>query len=200
MTDSQYTPTLPRTAFTTYSNSWRDLGDEELRHYLRQYRRDLAGERDPGTRDYLIMLVNDAQAEHDRRVRAVALGVPLETQRFSPEFIDDLKSRIMLDELLIHELGAAFGKVNGAGWRHGHCPLCKHKDCFGVYVADKRAQRYLCFSCRAGGDAIAAIQQAYGDSFHQAIERLCRHGNVPLPDPDAQKKAKLANLPGKRAR
>lgn len=181
------TPPVPR-------NTWRDLADEELRHYLRQYRRDLTtidrdhrldAETRAGTRDYLAMLVADGEREWARRERAAQLGVPLDAERFTPAFLDDLKARVRLDDLFAHEFGARLGAANAAGWRHGPCPICDstRRDCFGVFVADEARQRYKCFVCGAGGDAINAIRQAYGGSFVGAVERLARHGGIPLPPP-----------------
>lgn len=198
----------PRTA-PTYDNSWRGLSDEELRHYRREYQRQITAldteypdaELRESTRVYLAMLVDGAETEVRRRKRAAKAGVSIDASRFSESFVDDLKSRIKLDELCEYELGARLGRVNGAGWRHGDCPFpqCGHKDCFGVYVGDACHQRYLCFSCGAGGDAINAIMHAYGDTFREAIERLCKDGGVPLPSKPSTD-PRLAALPGRQAR
>ncbi len=179
MYDDSSTPPV-RTAHTV-DRSWRCLADDELQHYLRQYKRDLALTESADDRDYLAMLVSDAEQEWSRRLRAAEMGVPLDANRFTEQFIDDLKSRSMLDVLFEHEYGVKFGKVNASGWRHGDCPICLHKDCFGVSVGDEHNQRYMCFSCPAKGDAINAIRQLYGDTFHRAIERLAKNGGIPLP-------------------
>lgn len=202
----EYTPAPPRTA-STPDYSWRFIPDEELRHYLREYQRQHANleheyadtEIRESSRVYLVMLIGNAEAEVRRRKRAAKAGIQIDASRFAEEFVDDLKSRINLDDLCEYELGAKLGKVNGAGWRHGDCPLCTHKDCFGVYVADEAHQRYLCFSCGAGGDAINAIMQAYSLSFRDAIERLCRDARIPLPSKPT-KDPRLAALPGRQAR
>jgi len=203
---SQYSPTPSRTAHTR-DHSWRGLSDEELRHYRREYQRQLAtieteyadAEVRESSRAYLAMLVAGAEAEVRHRKLAAKLGVPIDASRFPDAFVDDLKRRIRLDELCEYELGARLGKVNGAGWRHGDCPLCQHKDCFGVFVGDEAHQRYLCFSCGAGGDAIAAIMQAYGETFRVAIERLCKDARIPLPSKPSTD-PRLAALPGRQAR
>lgn len=181
---SDYTSSSPRTAHTI-DRSWRSLADDELQHYLRQYKRELALTESDDDRAYLAMLVSDAEHEWSRRLRAAELGVPLDANRFPEAFIDDLKSRIMLDTLFEHEYGAQLGKANPAGWRHGPCPICDsaRRDCFGVYVKDAAEQRYKCFACGSGGDAINAIRQLYGDGFQQAIERLAKNGGIPLPPP-----------------
>jgi hypothetical protein len=181
------TPLVPR-------NIWRDLADEELRHYLRQYRRDLTtidrddrldAETRAETGDYLAMLVADGEREWARRERAARLGVPLDAERFTPAFLDDLKAGVRLDDLFAHEFGAQLRAANAQGWRRGPCPIChSHSDNpFGVFIADERRQCYTCFVCHACGDAINAIRQAYGDSFVGAVERLARHGGIALPPP-----------------
>lgn len=200
VTNGERDSTPPVRTAHAVDRSWRCLADDELQHYLRQYKRDLALTESDDDRAYLAMLVGDAEHEWSRRLRAADLGVPLDANRFTEQFIDDLKSRIMLDTLFEHEYGAQLGKANAAGWRHGPCPICDsaRRDCFGVFVKEAAEQRYKCFACGAGGDAINAIRQMYGDGFQQAIERLAQRGGIPLP-PKAPRDPRLATLPGRMA-
>lgn len=175
-----------------YENTWRDLTDEEVRHYRRQHRRTLAlideEHADPATlettRAFLTQLVTDGRAEALRRQRAGQLGVESEPSRFSEAFLADLKARIRLDDLVEYELGAALGRPSTKGTRRGPCPICQpsgHSDCFIVATGDEARQFYYCFRCLASGDAINAIMQAYGDTFPRAVERLCVLGGIPVP-------------------
>lgn len=194
-------------AMTAVDRSWQLLTDEELRRWLALYRRRLAlvdaeirdpFEREP-TRQYLAMLVGDAEREEAGRERAAELGVPRERDQFPQAFIADLKSRIKFDELLEYEAGARLGRAKARGVRRGPCPFCRaseSSDCFAVHTAEATDQWYHCFRCAAAGDAISAIMQAYGDSFRSAVERLARSGNIPLPspppDPEAPQRRYLA--------
>lgn len=181
------------------AHSWRDLADDELRHYLRIYQRDITSATEGSEhRAFVAMLVAGAEQELARRTRAAALGVPFDADRFPESWIADLKARTMLDRLFEYEFGAKFGRVNAAGWRGGDCPICGHHGCFRVYVADEREQRYLCYSCKAGGDAINAIRQAWDYTFHQAIEKLATDAGMPLPKRPSSD-PRLADLPGRRA-
>ena len=177
-----------------YDLSWRLLTDEELRRWAAHYRRRLAlvdeevgspFEREP-TRQFLAMLVADAGREEASRARAETMGVSREPERFPAEFVADLKARVKLDELLEYEAGARLGRASERGVRRGPCPFCRASEastCLAVHTADEADQHYYCFRCGATGDAISAIMQTYGDPFPRAVERLARHGGVPLPAP-----------------
>lgn len=194
-----------------YDRSWRFLSDDDLRRWLTFYRRRLAlvavecdDDTRAETRDYLAMLVADAEAEDAQRDRCVSLGIPRDRTRFAPEWLDELKRRIRLDALCEHEMGATLGKER-RGKRQGPCPLCGHgENCFTVYIADDADQHYYCFRCGRRGDAIGAMMETYRESFVDAVARLARHGNIPLPPPPtaatgSRHDARLASLPGRLA-
>ena len=110
-----------------YEQSWRLMGDEELRRWSQFYARRLTlvdeevaspFEREP-TRQFLAMLVADAEREEASRARAATLGAPREPDRFPAAFIADLKSRVKLDELLEYEAGARLGRASERGVRRG---------------------------------------------------------------------------------
>lgn len=190
----------------TYDRSWRLMDDADLRRALTMHRRALATVADDNpdpevresTRRYLVALVQDGAAEDARRDRAAKCGVPRDAERFPADWLANLKAHIRLDTLVGHELGARLGKERD-GKRRGPCPLCKtsdHSDCFIVHTADDADQWYYCHRCGATGDCFAAIMQAWGLEFPQAVEKLARDGGFPLP---AKPKgdARLASLPGK---
>jgi DNA primase len=91
------------------------------------------------------------------------------------------------------------GKERG-GKRQGPCPICKRgSTCFTVYVKDEADQHYWCFRCGARGDCFNAMMQAWGYSFPEAVKHLADEYHIPLPDPKAAEKARLASLPGRVA-
>ena len=171
---------------------YRWLGDEELRHWLRHYRRHLAlvdeDHPDPGvrasTRAFLALQVAAAEAEEGRRRRAALRGVPRDADRFPAAWLADLKRGIALDVLAEDALGARLGPADRRGRRRGPCPLCTPSDrsaCFVVHTADAANQRFHCFRCHAGGDAVTLIMHAYGDPFPAAVRRLAGFGDSALP-------------------
>jgi hypothetical protein len=195
----------------SYDLSWRYHSDDDLRRWLSFYRRRLAlfDEEIPegtefrdDTRAYLTMLVGDAEAEDAKRDRCATLGVPRDRQRFDELFLNDLKRRVMLDDLLIYRLNADLGKERN-GKRQGPCPVCERgENCFTVYVTDQNDQHYYCFRCGTRGDCYGAMMQAYNCSFREAVEKLAAEINLPVPAaPRHQKQpdARLASLPGRVA-
>jgi hypothetical protein len=176
-----------------YENTWRDLTDEEVRHYTRQHRRTLAlldeEHTDPATlastRAFLAQLVADGRAEALRRQRAGQLGVASEPSRFSEDFLAGLKSRVHLDGMIEAECGIALGRPSPKGSRRGPCPFCGgdgRSDRFVVATGDEEDQFYYCFSCQASGDAINLLMQVHGHPFPTAVEVLAAICGVPLPD------------------
>jgi hypothetical protein len=205
-TPNRSTPS-PRTARLIgheYDNSWRNLSDEEIGRWLAMYQRDRATAGEEVAADvlastcaFLDQLIADAKAEQARRKR---LHLPTSPARYTDDFLADLKRRIALDEMCEYELGARLGRKSASGIRQGPCPICRHGDhCFTVYLRDGEEQRYYCYRCQARGDAISVIMQAYGDTFPEAVARLCKFGHVPLPDPQEARRARFASLPGRVA-
>lgn len=168
------------------------MGDADLDRALAAHRRALAllddEEPDPiireSTRDYLNMLIEDAEAEDARRQRCVALGIPRDASRYPADFLASIKSAVKLDELLAYESGARLGKLNSRGIRRGPCPFCRtseHSTSLVVSVGEADNQWWYCFVGLHGGDCFQAIMQAYGMEFPQAVEKLARDGGFALP-------------------
>jgi hypothetical protein len=165
-----------------------DLDDDALRRYSAQYRRRLAllDQEVPedireSTRAYLAALVEDAGREQARREKCVALGIPIEGDRFPADFLDVLRRSTRLDALCEYHLGAQLGKERG-GKRQGPCPICKHgSNCFTVYLSDQADQHYWCFRCGARGNCFQAMMQAWGYNFPEAVKHLADEYHIPLP-------------------
>jgi len=177
----------------TYDRSWRLMDDADLCRALTMHRRALllVDQENPdpeiceATRQYLTVLIDDAEAEDARRQRCVNLGIPRDAERFAPDFLSGIKANTRLDDLLVHEAGAKLGKASTKGIRRGPCPFCKtgpESTSFVVSVGDPANQWFYCFACLTGGDCFHAIMQSWGLEFPQAVEKLARDSNTPLPE------------------
>jgi hypothetical protein len=186
--------------------SWADLDDDALRRYSTQYRRRLAllDQEVPedireSTRAFLEALIEDAQREHLRREKCVALGIPREGDRFPADFLDRLRRETRLDILCEYHMGARLGRER-QGKRQGPCPVCKHgSNCFTVYVADPDDQHYWCFRCGARGNCFNAMMQAWGYSFPEAVKHLADEYHIPLPVAKEEARPPARKKPAARA-
>src|SRR5580700_9559429 len=104
---------------------------------------------------------------------------------FPPGFLDELRSRVSLADLVgkrvrLVRKGREFG---------GLCPFHNEKTPSFYVVEDKGF--FHCFGCGAHGDAIGFVMRAENRSFLEAVEALAAeaHLQVPKPSPEAQDKA-----------
>lgn len=169
------------------------LADQDLRRWWRFYARRLclveeeveeAGEPE-SARAFYAVHVEAAAREEASRERARARGVPRDADHFPRAFLDDLRRRVALDELLEHEWGARLGARTPGGQRRGPCPLCRTSPrsvCLVAYLADPDDQWFRCYSCWVTGDAFQAIALAYDLDFPDAVRRLAANGGIPCPE------------------
>ncbi len=108
--------------------------------------------------------------------------------RFSPRFLDELRERVSLADLVGRRV-----RLQRAGreWK-GLCPFHQEKTPSFHVVEDKGF--YHCFGCGAHGDAIRWLEETEGMSFPEAVEELARHAGMPLPrrDPDTARRERAA--------
>lgn len=125
--------------------------------------------------------------------------------RFPPEFLDELRNRLPLSEVVGKRVTwdprkSQFGK--GDYW--ACCPF--HEEKTPSFHVDDRKGFYHCFGCGASGDHVRFLTDAEGLSFPEAVERLAEQAGVPLPTPDpaearrAQVRASLADVVAAAAR
>ncbi len=96
--------------------------------------------------------------------------------RFSPSFLDELRSRISLVDLIGRKVAL---KRAGREWK-GLCPFHKEKTPSFHVVEDKGF--YHCFGCGAHGDAIRWLVETENLSFAEAVRELAGRAGLPLPD------------------
>ncbi|RMF13523.1 MAG: DNA primase [Alphaproteobacteria bacterium] len=115
-----------------------------------------------------------------RRNPATDIETNGKNMRFSPRFLDELRERISLADLVGRRV-----KLQRAGreWK-GLCPFHQEKTPSFHVVEDKNF--YHCFGCGAHGDAIRWLEETEGMSFPEAVEELARHAGMPLPKRDPE--------------
>src|ERR1700728_830437 len=95
--------------------------------------------------------------------------------RFSPQFLDDLRTRLPVSEVVGKRV-----KLRKAGreWR-GLSPFNKEKNP-SFFVNDQKGM-WFDFSSQKNGNIFDFVMQTEGVSFPEAVERLAGQAGVPLP-------------------
>ena len=94
---------------------------------------------------------------------------------FSPRFIQDLRDRLSLSEIIGKRV-----KLTRAGREYkGCCPFHREKSP-SFYVNDEK-QFYHCFGCGAHGDAVGFVMQHDNLSFPEAVEALALQAGMDVP-------------------
>ncbi len=103
----------------------------------------------------------------------------------SPRFLDDIRNRLTLSEIIGRRI-----TVQRAGREFkACCPF--HKENTPSFTINDDKQFYHCFGCGAHGDVIGFVMQHDNVSFIDAVEMLAADAGLqmPKPDPQAAKKA-----------
>src|SRR6195256_1937074 len=94
--------------------------------------------------------------------------------RFSPEFLDDLKSRLPVSEVVGRRVKL---KKAGREWR-GLSPFNKEKT--PSFFVNDHKQAWFDFSSQKNGNIFDFLMQTEGVSFPEAVERLASMAGVAL--------------------
>lgn len=95
--------------------------------------------------------------------------------RFPPEFLDRLRSQVVLSQVVGRRVA-----LRRHGREHqGLCPFHKEKSPSFTVSDDKGF--YHCFGCGAHGDAIRFLTEYEGMPYPEAVERLAGEFGLPLP-------------------
>ena len=95
--------------------------------------------------------------------------------RFSPEFLDQLRERLSLAEIIGSKV-----RLQRRGREYvGLCPFHNEKTPSFTVVEDKGF--YHCFGCSAHGDVISFLTETEGVSFPEAVENLAARAGLPVP-------------------
>ncbi len=95
--------------------------------------------------------------------------------RFTPDFLDELKSRLRPSDVIGRYVKL---KKQGNEWA-GLSPFTKEKTP-SFFVNDQKGF-YHCFSSGKHGDVISFLQETQQMSFYEAVEGLAEEAGMPLP-------------------
>jgi DNA primase len=105
---------------------------------------------------------------------------------FAPGFLDELRSRVSLPELI----GRRVSLVRRGREYAGLCPFHNERTPSFYVVEDKNF--FHCFGCGAHGDAIGFVMRADNLDFLEAVERLAGEAGLAIPQatPEEREKAR----------
>ena len=95
--------------------------------------------------------------------------------RFTPEFLDELKNRITLSDVV----GRRVKLVRAGREFSGLCPF--HSEKTPSFTVNDQKEFYHCFGCGAHGGAIDFVMGTEGVEFPDAVERLAGEAGMELP-------------------
>lgn len=96
--------------------------------------------------------------------------------RFSSAFIDELRSRTNLEEIV-----SAYVPMKQKGRRFwGCCPF--HNEKTPSFSVDSEAQMYYCFGCHAGGTVFQFVMEMEHMDFPEAVKYLAEKAHMALPE------------------
>ncbi|MEM7499594.1 MAG: DNA primase [Pseudomonadota bacterium] len=108
--------------------------------------------------------------------------------RFSSAFLDDLRSRFALSDVVGRKVTwDARKSVPGKGDFWAPCPF--HQEKTPSFHVDDRKGFYHCFGCQASGDLFKFVMEAENLGFGEAVERLATEAGVDLPARDDNPRA-----------
>ena len=105
---------------------------------------------------------------------------------FSPQFLDELRNRITLVDVVAKRV-----RLTKKGREHhGLCPF--HKEKTPSFTVNEDKGFYHCFGCGAHGSAIDFVMNTDGLSFPESVERLAGDAgmDVPVDTPQERERAK----------
>lgn len=96
--------------------------------------------------------------------------------RIPPEFLDQIKSKLNLVDLVSEHV-----VLRKSGANHvGLCPF--HSERSPSFSVSEQKQVYHCYGCHAGGDLIRFVQEMDGLSFPEAVKDLAKRAGVAIPE------------------
>ncbi len=109
--------------------------------------------------------------------------------RFAPAFLDEIRNRIPISEVVGQRVSFDKRKTNAArGDYWACCPF--HGEKSPSFHAENRKGRYHCFGCGVSGDHFRFLVELDGLSFPEAVEKLAAQAGVPMPvySPEEQRR------------
>ena len=107
--------------------------------------------------------------------------------RFSDAFLDELRSRVSLEEIV-----SEYVPLKQKGRRFwGCCPF--HNEKTPSFSVDSESQLYYCFGCHKGGTVINFVMEMERMDFQEAVKHLAERAHMALPEPSAKEKLTFVN-------
>jgi DNA primase len=95
---------------------------------------------------------------------------------FPPGFLDELRARLSLSDVVGRKV--SLKRRSGAEYA-GLCPF--HNEKTPSFTVNDKKGFFHCFGCGAHGDAVGFVMKTEGLSFPEAVEKLAREVNLPVP-------------------
>lgn len=96
--------------------------------------------------------------------------------RFTDAFLDELRSRVSLEELV-----SEYVPLKQKGRRFwGCCPF--HNEKTPSFSVDSESQLYYCFGCHKGGTALNFVMEMERMDFQEAVKHLADRVHMALPE------------------
>ncbi len=95
---------------------------------------------------------------------------------FSPQFLDELKNRISLAEVV----GKRVKLIKKGHEYSGLCPF--HNEKTPSFTLNEEKGFYHCFGCQSHGSAFDFVMETEGLGFREAVEKLASEAGMEIPD------------------
>ncbi|MEL6209270.1 MAG: CHC2 zinc finger domain-containing protein, partial [Pseudomonadota bacterium] len=100
--------------------------------------------------------------------------------KFAPSFLDEIRSRLTLSDVVGRKVTWDRRKSQPAKGDHwAPCPF--HQEKTASFHADDRKGFYHCFGCGVSGDVFTFVTESENLSFPEAVERLAEEAGVAMP-------------------
>lgn len=109
---------------------------------------------------------------------------------FPPGFLDELRARISLSDIVGRKV--SLKRRSGSEYA-GLCPF--HNEKTPSFTVNDKKGFFHCFGCGEHGDAISFVTKTEGLGFPDAVEKLAREANLPVPraTPQERERAERAS-------
>lgn len=105
---------------------------------------------------------------------------------FPPGFLDELRARLSLSDIVGRKV--ALKRRSGAEYA-GLCPF--HNEKTPSFTVNDKKGFFHCFGCGEHGDAIGFVMKTEGMGFPDAVEKLAREANLPVPRATPQERERV---------
>lgn len=105
--------------------------------------------------------------------------------RFSPTFLDEIRDRVPISQVIGRRVTWDRKKTNvsrGDYW--ACCPF--HGEKSPSFHCEDKKGRYHCFGCGVSGDHFRFLTDLEGMNFPEAVQQIADLAGVPMPQPDVQ--------------